>query len=365
MASALFTPLKVRGLTLPNRVWASPMCQYTATDGVANLWHVVHYGAMATGGAGLVLMESTAVMPEGRISADDLGLWNDDQAQALETIVEFAHTQGTKLGVQIAHAGRKASTYAPGKGEGTLPLTDGGWQTVAPVATHYGAERPPNALDEKGIRMVVQATAAAAGRAADLGFDVLEIQAAHGYLLHEFCSPLTNIRDDDYGGSFANRTRIVRETVDAVRAVWPEHLPLFIRLPATDWVEGGWSVADTVALAQELKSHGVDLIDCTSGGLEPGEFEDPYPAFEVDFAHQVRTHAGLPATAVGFITEPAQAELLVASGQADAVMLGRILLREPRWPLTAAHSLGDQVPWPLPYDRARPERVIARTPPRR
>ena len=177
MASALFTPLKVRGLTLPNRVWASPMCQYTATDGVANLWHVVHYGAMATGGAGLVLMESTAVMPEGRISADDLGLWNDDQAQALETIVEFAHTQGTKLGVQIAHAGRKASTYAPGKGEGTLPLTDGGWQTVAPVATHYGAERPPNALDEKGIRMVVQATAAAAGRAADLGFDVLEIQA--------------------------------------------------------------------------------------------------------------------------------------------------------------------------------------------
>ncbi len=363
MPSALFTPLQVRGVTFPNRAWVSPMCQYTATDGLANEWHQVHYGAMATGGAGLILVESTAVLPEGRISRDDLGLWNDEQAAALAPIVDFAHSQGSLIGIQIAHAGRKASTYAPGKGEGTVPLTAGGWETVGPVATHYGAERPPHALDADGIRAVVQATAEAAGRAAALGFDVLEVQGAHGYLLHEFCSPLTNVRDDDYGGSFDNRVRVVRETVDAVRLVWPEQLPLFVRLPATDWVEGGWTVADTVALARELNEGGVDLIDCTSGGLEPGEFEDPYPAYEVDFAHQVRTQAGLPATAVGFITEPAQAELLVASGQADAVMLGRVMLRQPRWPLAAAHTLGDEVPWPLPYDRARPERALPRTPP--
>lgn len=363
MPSALFTPLLIRGVTIPNRAWVSPMCQYTATDGLANEWHRVHYGAMATGGAGLILVESTAVLPEGRISRDDLGLWNDDQAAALAPIVDFAHSQGALIGIQIAHAGRKASTYAPGKGEGTVALTDGGWPTVGPVATHYGAERPPHALDEDGIRTVVQATADAAARAAALGFDVLEVQGAHGYLLHEFCSPLTNIRDDHYGGSFDNRVRIVRETVDAVRMVWPEQSPLFVRLPATDWVEGGWTLDDTVALARELKKQGVDLIDCTSGGLEPGEFEDPYPAYEVDFAHQVRTQAGVPATAVGFITEPAQAELLVASGQADAVMLGRVMLRQPRWPLAAAHALGDQVPWPLPYDRARPERALPRTAP--
>jgi 2,4-dienoyl-CoA reductase-like NADH-dependent reductase (Old Yellow Enzyme family) len=340
------------------------MCQYSAVDGCAQQWHVVHYGALATGGAGLIMVESTAVLPEGRNSPDDLGLWNDDQAASLAPIVDFAHAQGALIGLQIAHAGRKGSTFAPGKGQGTVPVSGGGWQTVAPVATHYGAERLPQALDEAGIRTVVQATADSAARAAALGFDVLEIQSAHGYLFHEFCSPLTNVRADGFGGSFENRTRIVREAVGAVRQVWPEKLPLFVRLPGTDWSEGGWEIADTVALSQTLKERGVDLIDCTSGGLEPGEFEDPFPAYEVDFARQVRVQAGLPSTAVGFITEPAQADLLVASGQADAVMLGRVMLRDPRWPLAAAGALGDEIAWPLPYDRARPERVVAQHPPR-
>ncbi|MCB9412189.1 MAG: NADH:flavin oxidoreductase/NADH oxidase [Actinobacteria bacterium] len=363
MPSALFTPLTLRGVTLPNRAWVSPMCMYSAVDGLANEWHRVHYGALATGGAGLLMVESAAVLAEGRISGGDLGLWNDRQSEALRPIVEFAHAQGMKIGIQIAHAGRKASTFAPGTGEGSVPLSDGGWQTVAPVASHYGAERVPKALDEQGIAAVVQATAEAAARAADAGFDVLEIQCGHGYLLHEFCSPLTNLRTDGYGGSFDGRTRIVRETVEAVRQVWPAHLPLFVRISATDWVDGGWTIADTVALAQSLRDLGIDLVDCTSGGLEPGELPDPYPAYEVDFAASVRNATGLASTAVGFITEASQAELLIASGQADAVMLGRVMLRQPRWPLAAAGELGDEVPWPLPYDRARPERSVPRTRP--
>ncbi len=358
MPSALFTPMSLRGVTFANRAWVSPMCMYSAVDGLANEWHRVHYGALATGGAGLLMIESVSVTGDGRIAPDDLGLWNDDQAASLQPIVDFAHAQGMPIGIQLAHAGRKASTYAPGKGSGPVPPEAGGWATVAPSAKPYGAESIPRALTVEHLGRITAATGEAADRAARLGFDVVEVQAGHGYLLHEFTSPLTNLRDDEYGGSFDNRTRIVRETVDVVRASWPDDRPVFVRVSSTDWVDGGWTVDDTVALSRQLADQGVDLIDCSSGGLEPGEIEDPYPAHEVDFAARVRREAGLPSSAVGFITEPAQAELLVASGQADAVMLGRVMLREPRWPLRAATELGERVPWPLPYDRARPERAV-------
>ncbi len=349
----LFQPLTLRGLTLPNRIAVSPMCQYQAVDGIAQDWHFVHLGGLAQGGAGLVITEATAVVPEGRISPDDLGLWNDTQAEALARIVRFLASQGAVPGIQLAHAGRKASNPAPWKGSGSLPAAQGGWTPVAPSALPFDAGwTVPTALDAAGLAGVVRAFADAARRALTAGFQVAEVHAAHGYLLHQFLSPLSNHREDAYGGSFENRTRLLREVVEAVRAIWPERLPLFVRLSATDWVEGGWNLEQSVELAKVLKGLGVDLVDCSSGGLVPRAEIPLGPGYQVPFAARIRAEAGLATGAVGLITEPEQAEAILAQDSADLVLLGRELLRDPRWPLHAAQALKAEVPWPASYARA-------------
>ena len=349
----LFTPLKLRGLTLPNRIAVAPMCQYQAVDGVVGEWHRVHYGGLAQGGAGLVITEATAVVPEGRISPGDLGLWCDGQVEGLAGLVRFMKAMGAVPGIQLAHAGRKASNAAPWLGSGTLGPAAGGWAQVAPSALPFDpADAPPVALDEAGIAGVVAAFAVAAHRALAAGFQVVEVHAAHGYLLHQFLSPLSNHRSDAYGGTFENRTRLAREVVAAVRAVWPETLPLFVRISATDWAEGGWDLAQSVELARTLKALGVDLVDCSSGGLVPTQKIAPGPGYQVPFAAAVRAGAGLPTGAVGLITDPTQAEAILAEGQADLILLGRELLRNPRWPLRAAQELGVEAPWPASYIRA-------------
>ncbi|HEX9011427.1 MAG TPA: NADH:flavin oxidoreductase/NADH oxidase [Holophagaceae bacterium] len=349
----LFQPLALRGLTLPNRIAVSPMCQYQAIDGLAQDWHFVHLGGLAQGGAGLVITEATAVVPEGRISPDDLGLWNDAQAEALGRIVRFVTAQGAVPGIQLAHAGRKASNPAPWKGSGSLPAAQGGWTPVAPSALPFDAGwTVPTALDAAGLADVVRAFADTARRALAAGFQVAEVHAAHGYLLHQFLSPLTNRREDAYGGSFENRTRLLREVVEAVRGVWPERLPLFVRLSATDWVEGGWNLDQSVELAKALKALGVDLVDCSSGGLVPRAEIPLGPGYQVPFAARIRTEAGLATGAVGLITDPEQAEAILAQDSADLVLLGRELLRDPRWPLHAAQALKVEVPWPASYARA-------------
>jgi len=351
--SRLFQSLALRGLTLPNRIAVSPMCQYQAVDGVAQDWHLVHLGGLAQGGAGLVITEATAVVPEGRISPDDLGLWNDAQAEALGRIVRFIAAHGAVPGIQLAHAGRKASNPAPWKGSGSLPVAKGGWVPVAPSALPFDAGwTVPTALDATGIARVVQAFVDAAHRALAAGFQVAEVHAAHGYLLHQFLSPLTNHRQDGYGGSFEGRTRLLREVVAAVRDIWPERLPLFVRLSATDWVEGGWNLDQSVALAKALNDLGVDLVDCSSGGLVPRAEIPLGPGYQVPFAARIRAEAGLATGAVGLITDPEQAEAILAQGSADLVLLGRELLRDPRWPLRAAQALKAEVPWPASYARA-------------
>jgi len=349
----LFQPLTLRGLTLPNRIAVSPMCQYSSQDGLPDDWHLVHLGGLAQGGAGLVLTEAAAVLPEGRISPDDLGLWNLPQAEALAPIVHFIKTQGAVPGIQLAHAGRKASAHAPWKGSGSVPPGAGGWTPVAPSALPFdGGWTVPTALDEPGILAVIEAFMDAARRALAAGFQVIEVHAAHGYLLHQFLSPLANQRTDAYGGSFENRTRLVREVVGALRNILPEELPLLVRISATDWVEGGWNLEESVALAKELKALGVDLVDCSSGGLSPRQKIDLGPGYQVPFAARIRAEADLPTGAVGLITEPQQAEQILAEGSADLVLLARELLRDPRWPLRAAQALGAEVPWPAPYARA-------------
>jgi 2,4-dienoyl-CoA reductase-like NADH-dependent reductase (Old Yellow Enzyme family) len=330
------------------------MCQYSSVDGLANAWHLVHLGGLATGGAALVLTEATAVTPEGRISPEDLGLWSDAHAEALAPVVDFVHGQGTPVGVQLAHAGRKASTYAPWRGRNSVPVDDGGWTALAPSAAPFGHYAVPRAMTREDIARTVAAFAAAARRCDTLGIDVVEIHGAHGYLIHEFLSPLSNLRDDEYGGDLAGRMRFPLEVVDAVRAVWPDHKPLLLRISATDWVEGGWDVDSSVALAKEAASRGVDLVDVSSAGLDHRQSIAIGPGYQVPFAARVRAEAGVPTSAVGLITEPAQAEQVVASGSADVVMLARALLREPRWPLLAAHALGVDLPWPSQYERARP-----------
>jgi 2,4-dienoyl-CoA reductase-like NADH-dependent reductase (Old Yellow Enzyme family) len=351
--SRLFQPLTLRGITLPNRIAVSPMCQYQAQEGVVNDWHLVHLGGLAQGGAGLVVTEATAVVPEGRISPDDLGLWNDGQAEALAPIVRFIAAQGAVPGIQLAHAGRKASNPAPWKGSGSLAPSAGGWTPVAPSALPFDEGwTAPAALDAAGLADVVQAFVASARRALAAGFQVVEIHAAHGYLLHQFLSPLSNRREDAYGGSFENRTRLLREVTAAVRAVWPERLPLFVRLSATDWTEGGWNLDQSVELAKTLKGLGVDLVDCSSGGLVPRAEIPLGPGYQVPFAARIRAEAGLPTGAVGLITGAEQAEHILAQTSADLILLGRELLRDPRWPLHAAQILGVQVPWPASYARA-------------
>ena len=350
---SLFTTLNLRGLTLPNRIAVSPMCQYQSREGLPNDWHLVHLGGLAQGGAGLVLTEAAAVLPEGRISPEDLGLWNLAQAEALAPIVRFIKSQGAVPGIQLAHAGRKASTFAPWRGSGSVPAAAGGWTPVGPSALPFESSwTVPTALDEAGILAVIEAFMDAARRALAAGFQVIEVHAAHGYLLHQFLSPLSNQRTDAYGGSFENRTRLVREVVGALRNILPEELPLLVRISATDWVDGGWNLGESVALAKELRALGVDLVDCSSGGLAPQQKIALGPGYQVPFAARIRAEAGLATGAVGLITEPNQAEQILAEGSADLVLLARELLRNPRWPLHAAQVLGAEVPWPASYARA-------------
>lgn len=350
----LFQPLPLRQLTLPNRIVVSPMCQYSARDGLANDWHLVHLGSRATGGAGLIIVEATGVTPEGRISPHCLGLWSDAQIEPLRRITRFIDSQGSVAGIQLAHAGRKAGTWRPWEGKaGSVPLEQGGWTPLAPSAIAFDDNHhTPQAMSREQIAGVVQDFARAAERAHKAGFKVAEVHAAHGYLLHQFLSPLSNTRDDEYGGSFANRSRLLLEVVDAVRAVWPAELPLLVRLSATDWLDGGWNELETVELSALLKEHGVDLIDVSSGGLAPNAQIPVGPGYQSRFAERVRREAGIPTGAVGLITEPAQAEHVLRSEQADLVLLARELLRDPYWPLHAAETLGHRLPWPAQYVRA-------------
>ncbi|MGN6250358.1 MAG: NADH:flavin oxidoreductase/NADH oxidase [Marmoricola sp.] len=353
--SQLFTPITLREVTVRNRVWVAPMCQYSAVDGVPNDWHLVHLGSFARGGAGLVLTEATAVSPEGRISPEDTGLWNDEQQRAWARIVDFVHGQGATAGIQLAHAGRKASTYSGFTGErGAVADADGGWQPVGPSAVPFpGLREDPAPLDHAGIDRLVGAFGDAAARAVDAGFDVIEVHAAHGYLLHEFCSPLSNDRDDEYGGSFDNRVRLVLEVVREVRRRVPGGMPVVLRVSATDWAEGGWTPDETVRLAALAHAEGVDLVDTSTGGNVVADIPVG-PGYQVPFARRIRTEAGVPSGAVGLITEPKQAEEILADGSADVVLLARELLREPHWALRAAHELGetDAELWPVQYRRA-------------
>lgn len=350
----LFDPLSLRGTTFTNRIAVSPMCQYSAVEGCATDWHLVHLGGLAQGGAGLVLTEAAAVSPEGRISPQDLGLWAARQIEPLARITRFITSQGAVPGIQLAHAGRKAGTAAPWRGASTtLPLSAGGWLPLAPSALAFDEGwTTPTALDETGIEAIIQAFTEATQRSLDAGFQVVELHAAHGYLLHQFLSPLANQRTDRYGGSFENRTRLLRAIAQAVRAVWPEHLPLFVRISATDWAEGGWDVEESVELCRGLRELGVDLVDVSSGGLVPRAKIPVAPGYQVPFAQRIRTAANIPTAAVGLITEPAQAQGILRGDQADLVLLGRELLRNPRWPLRAAQELGAEIPWPAQYARA-------------
>ena len=351
----LFEPLQLRELSLPNRIGMSPMCQYSAHDGVAGDWHVVHYGSRALGGLGLMLIEATAVRPEGRISPGDLGLWDDAQIEPLAKIVRQTRAQGVAVAAQLAHAGRKASVGLGWEAQRSLSREEGGWQSVAPSAIAFGeGYDAPLQLDVTGMRQVVEAFAAAARRARSAGFDAVEVHAAHGYLLHQFLSPLSNRRTDQYGGGFENRSRLLREVVAAVRAEWPQNLPVFVRLSATDWAEGGWDLDETVELCRMLKGLGVDLVDVSSGGLVPWAKIPVGPGFQTVFAERIRRQADIATAAVGLITSPAQADHIVRTGQADVVLLGRELLRNPYWPLAAAKELGHSVPWPDQYLRAAP-----------
>ena len=350
----LFDPLTLRGITLRNRIAVSPMCEYSSTDGFPSDWHLVHLGSRAVGGAGLVLTEAAAVAAEGRISPQDLGIYRDEHIEPLRRITRFIEEQGAVAGIQLAHAGRKASTARPWEGKDAVTVESGGWRPVfGPSALAFDDGYVlPEALSVDGISQVVQDFAQAAKRAADAGFRVAELHAAHGYLLHEFLSPQSNQRTDQYGGSFENRTRIVRETVEAVRAVWPEQFPLFVRLSATDWTEGGWDIAQSVELTRMLKPLGVDLIDTSTGGNVPRAKIPVGPGYQVQFAEQIKRDTGVLTGAVGLITDPRQADGIIREGKADLVLLARELLRDPYWPRRAAKELGAEIAAPVQYGRA-------------
>ncbi|WP_375387738.1 NADH:flavin oxidoreductase/NADH oxidase [uncultured Amnibacterium sp.] len=360
-ASALFAPVRLRSVAVPNRVWVSPMCQYSADgrDGMPTDWHLVHLGALAQGGAGLVMTEAAAVSPEGRISAWDLGIWNDAQRDALARIVGFVHARGAVAGVQLAHAGRKASTFPEWLGHGSQPREEGGWTTVGPSAVAFPGYAQPVALDEAGIAGVVADFAAAAGRAVAAGFDLVEVHAAHGYLLHQFLSPLANRRTDRWGGSLEGRARLLLDVVRAIRAAVGEEVPVLVRLSGTDWVEGGWTIEETATVAGWAAAAGADWFDVSSGGMTPDARISVGPGYQVPLATAVRTATGLPVNAVGMIETAQQAEAIVASGRADAVMLARPLLRDPHLPQAWATELGAEVAWPPQYRRARPRPAIA------
>jgi len=352
--SLLFSPYKLRSLTLRNRIVVSPMCQYSGEDGFAYDWHLVHLGTRATGGAALVIQEATAVTPEGRISPQDLGVWKDEHIDKLKSITGFIHSQGAVAGIQLAHAGRKASTACPWEGGKQLNTATGGWTSVAPSAIpFYENDIAPEALSETAIEELIQAFADAASRALKAGYKLVEIHAAHGYLIHEFLSPLSNQRTDQWGGSFENRTRFLLRIVDAVRKVWPDELPLFVRISATDWVEGGWDLESSVKLAALLKEKEVDLVDCSSGGLAPNAIIPAGPGYQVGFAESIRKEAGMATGAVGIIVTAAQAEAILEEGKADLIFMARELLRNPYFPLEAAQQFGDEIEWPAQYARAR------------
>jgi 2,4-dienoyl-CoA reductase-like NADH-dependent reductase (Old Yellow Enzyme family) len=363
-ATGLFDELTIRDVRLANRIAVSPMCQYSCEDGLATDWHLVHLGSRAVGGAALVIAEATAVLPEARISPQDLGIWSEAHIEPLARIAQFIHSQGSVAGIQIAHAGRKASTARPWDGAGKLTEQEGGWNDiVAPSAVAFAPNYPmPAAVTVERIASIVDAFGKAAQRALDAGFRVLEIHSAHGYFLHEFLSPLSNHRSDQYGGSFENRTRIVREVVNRVRQYWPERLPLFIRISATDWVEGGWDTDQAVELARSLRTLGVDLVDCSSGGNIADAKIPMAPGYQVPFAERIRRDAGILTGAVGMITEAQQADDIIRRGQADIILLAREMLRDPYWPLHAAAQLGKQISWPAQYLRAAPAGTAARQP---
>ncbi|MBT2557047.1 NADH:flavin oxidoreductase/NADH oxidase [Hymenobacter sp. ISL-91] len=351
----LFQPFTQRGLMLRNRLVISPMCQYSSENGFSTDWHLVHLGSRAVGGAGLVLLEAAAVAPAGRITPDDLGIWQDEHVPGLRRITDFIRTQGGASGIQLAHAGRKASHSSPWKGGKALGPNEGGWTTVGPSALAFGPGYPtPEALDIAGIAQIVEDFRQATRRAVGAGFDVVELHAAHGYLLHEFMSPLSNERTDEYGGSFENRVRLLLEVVAAARAELPADRPLWVRISATDWTEGGWTGDDSVRLARLLQDAGVDLLDCSTAANVPKADIPVGPGYQVRFAEQVRRETGLATGAVGLITDARQAEEIVASGQADVVLLGRESLRDAYFPLHAAHELGADVQWPVQYERAKP-----------
>lgn len=352
----LFEAFTVRSVTLRNRVGVSPMCQYSSEDGLPSDWHLVHLGARAIGGAGLVIAEATAVEADGRISPADAGLWNDGQIEPLRRITDFLKQHGAVPGIQLAHAGRKASSAVPWQGGHHLGADEGGWETIAPSAIAFGGRltKVPRAMDKSEIERVTRSFAASAARAKEAGYQWLELHAAHGYLISEFLSPLSNHRDDEYGGSFENRTRFLLETVQAVRQVWPEKYPLAVRLSCSDWFPGGWDIGDSVELSRRLRDEAVDLIDCSSGGTVHEQQIPVGPGYQVPFAEAIRREAGIATAAVGLITDPRQAEEIVASGKADMVLMAREMLRDPNWPLRASRLLGagDPVAPPSQYGRA-------------
>lgn len=359
--SHLFEPLTLRDLTIPNRIIVSPMCQYSSVDGLANDWHFVHVAGRAVGGAGLTFTEAVAVTGQGRITPQDLGIWDDAHIESLARIVRFVKREGHAIGTQLAHAGRKGSTYRPWAGVGALPKAQGGWEPIGPSSVPFADSYPvPRAMNESDIAAVVRAFKLAAARALEARFDVVEVHAAHGYLIHEFLSPVSNTRTDGYGGSFGNRIRLCLEVVEAVRTVWPERLPLFIRISATDWIDGGWDIEQSIELARHLKVRGVDLIDCSSAGNVLNASIPLAPGYQVPFAERIRREAAVATGAVGLITSPTQANGIVASGQADCVLIAREILRDPYWPLRAARELNQLVPWPPQYLRAAPPGTVAR-----
>jgi 2,4-dienoyl-CoA reductase-like NADH-dependent reductase (Old Yellow Enzyme family) len=351
--SALFDPLTIREVEFNNRIWVSPMCQYMAKDGFVGQWHDVHLGSFATGGTGLIMVEATGVVPEGRISIGCPSIEDDAHAQAFKPMIDFAHSHDVKIGIQLAHAGRKAGTMLPWDDHRIATIAEGGWQAVSSSAIAFEGYAEPRALTIAEIHQLTQDFVAAAVRAVKIGFDVIELHAAHGYLFHQFYSPLANNRTDEYGGEFANRTRFLVETVEAVRKAIPTGTPLFVRISATDWVDDGWNLIDSVELCAQLKALGVDLVDVSTGGNVHNAPIKATPGFQVPFATAIRAETGIMTTAVGLITEPEQADHIIQTGEADAVFMAREFLRNPRFPLHAAEKLGVTIKWPLPIQRGK------------
>jgi 2,4-dienoyl-CoA reductase-like NADH-dependent reductase (Old Yellow Enzyme family) len=352
--SALFASIKIRGIELKNRIAVSPMCQYSSTDGMPTDWHFVHLGTRAVGGAALVMMEATAVSPEGRISPDDAGIWSDEHANAYKRITAFIKSQNSIPGIQLAHAGRKASTYSPWKGKGRVEINEGGWLTIAPSPFAFADDYPdPKEMTHKDIQVIISQFKDAAERSLEAGFKLIELHMAHGYLVHEFLSPLSNNREDEYGGSLENRCRLALEIAGAVRETIPDDVPLFVRISASDWKKNGWDVDQSVWLSSWLKDKGVDLIDCSSGGNVPDAVIPAGPGYQVPFAQKIKKEAGIMTGAVGFITSPVQADTIIRTNQADIVLLAKEMLRNPYWPLQAAKELRADIKWPDQYLRAK------------